>query len=553
MIDKDKYRLTLKVNDLVAQILALKQIPLDVAYNILYDQDKILNIDEKEPIVNIDKAAKFLVQCFKEGRDIYVYADYDVDGMTSGTIMKKFLSKIVPTHSEVYFPERSDGYGLSVKFIEDINKKYERRIKPLIMTVDNGITKVEEVELCKKYNIPVLITDHHLPQEILPDTIVVDQHITESDHWAKAICGAGVAYYFCRAIENELGYNHYESDKLLYLTAIGTIADVMPLSSYVNQAIVRKGFNQIQKKQIPNTLRIFLDMLTKEAITADLVSWQIAPRLNACSRLFDIDASIKLFDVSEEPIETCNTVEEYNTRRKELTKDFSERIIKQYDKQNDDSEIALVVNDEIPVGIIGILAGRLQEYSGKPSFVGLSDSEVVHGSARSNTYPLDWLLFNEPSVASYGGHAAACGFAIYKDMQDEFKLALSAKIASYVPPEEVAIEPKEPEYIDLTLSDLTLESYKSFNLFSFDGLTFAKPQVRISGLSVLDVKPSGNNPDNICYTVFDGKTKLSIWAWRLGDLGIKVGDRITMCGDIEKNFMKPRLYTLNVKSILKEE
>lgn len=161
MIDKDKYRLTLKVNDLVAQILALKQIPLDVAYNILYDQDKILNIDEKEPIVNIDKAAKLLVQCFKEGRDIYVYADYDVDGMTSGTIMKKFLSKIVPTHSEVYFPERSDGYGLSIKFIEDINKKYERRIKPLIMTVDNGITKVEEVELCKKYNIPVLITDHH--------------------------------------------------------------------------------------------------------------------------------------------------------------------------------------------------------------------------------------------------------------------------------------------------------------------------------------------------------------------------------------------------------
>ena len=99
MIDKDKYRLMLKVNDLVAQILALKQIPLDVAYNILYDQDKILNIDETEPIVNIDKAAKLLVQCFKEGRDIYVYADYDVEGMTSGTIMKKFLSKIVPTHS----------------------------------------------------------------------------------------------------------------------------------------------------------------------------------------------------------------------------------------------------------------------------------------------------------------------------------------------------------------------------------------------------------------------------------------------------------------------
>ena len=133
MITKDKYRSHLKVDDLVAQILEFKQIPLDDAYNILYDQDKIINVDEKQEIININEAASLFVKYLKQGRDIFVYADYDVDGMTSGTIMKKFLSQF-KNYSEVYFPERSDGYGLSIKFIEEINERYKCQLKPLIMT-----------------------------------------------------------------------------------------------------------------------------------------------------------------------------------------------------------------------------------------------------------------------------------------------------------------------------------------------------------------------------------------------------------------------------------
>ena len=550
MITQQEYRSRLKVNELLAKILELKQIPMEIAYNILYNQDKLINIDETDEIINMTKAVKEFVSYINEGRDIYIYADYDVDGMTSGTIMAKFLPKVCKNKSQVYFPERSDGYGLSIAFIEKINEEYKDKLKPLLMTVDNGITKVEEVELCKKYGIPIIITDHHLPQDVLPDTTIVDQHISDLDHWAKGICGAGVAYYFCRAVERELGYNYYESSRLTYLAAIGTIADVMPLDNMVNQAIVRKGFNQIDADNIPNTLSTFIKQLTNTKINSDIVSWTIAPRLNSCSRMFDIMSSIKLFSVTPDPLEICSTVEEYNNRRQKITKEYVEIIQKEY---VDDSGIALVALDDIPHGIIGILAGKLEEISGKPSFVGVKDGTIINGSARSNTYPLDVLLYGEPSVASYGGHAAACGFAIYQELVEEFKQALTAKILSFIPISDSDIVVKPKQYIELTLRDLTKESFEAFNILSYDKSGFEKPLVIIKNLTVLAIKPSGNNPLNIKYTVFDGDTKMEIWVWKLGNQGIDIGDRISLAGEIERNFMKPKLFTLKVSEIIKGE
>lgn len=548
MITQQEYRSRLEVSELLAKILELKQIPMETAYNILYDQDKLINIDETDEITNMAQAAEEFVSYINEGRDVYVYADYDVDGMTSGTIMAKFLPKVCKNKSQVYFPERSDGYGLSIAFIEKINEEYKDKLKPLLMTVDNGITKVEEVELCKKYGIPIIITDHHLPQEVLPDTIIVDQHISDLDHWAKGICGAGVAYYFCRAIERELGYNYYESSRLTYLAAIGTIADVMPLDNMVNQAIIRKGFNQIDADNIPNTLSTFIKQLTNTKINGDIVSWIIAPRLNSCSRMFDIMSSIRLFSVTQDPLEVCANVEEYNNQRQKITKEYVEIIQEEY---IDDSGIALVALDHIPHGIIGILAGKLEEYSGKPSFVGVKDGTFINGSARSNTCPLDVLLCGEPSVASYGGHAAACGFAIYQEFVEEFKQALTAKILNFMPIDDGDIVVKPKQYIKLTLKDLTKESFESFNVLSYDKSGFEKPLVVIRDLTVLAIKPSGNNPLNIKYTVFDGDTKMDIWVWKLGDQGIDVGDRISLAGEIERNFMKPKLFTLKVSEIIK--
>lgn len=555
MITKDKYRSHLKVDNLVAQILEFKQIPLDDAYNILYDQDKIINIDEKQEVININEAASLFVKYLKQGRDIFVYADYDVDGMTSGTIMKKFLSQF-KNYSEVYFPERSDGYGLSIKFIEEINERYKCQLKPLIMTVDNGITKVEEVELCNKYNIPIIITDHHLPQETLPDTIIVDQHITENNHWAKDLCGAEIAYYFCRAIERQLGYNYYFSDKLIYLAAIGAISDVMPMASIVNQAIVQKGFKQINNGNIPNTLREFIKNMGSPKMNSEFISWDLAPRLNSCARLFDIKSSIELLDISENAEDVCQNVERYNNLRKELTKEYTEIIKKKYSESYDeDCAIALVALDDAPVGILGILAGKLENYSGLPSFVGIDDQkEVIHGSARSNSYPLNILLADDENVHSFGGHAAACGFSIYNDKVEEFKKSLTDKINKFVSKSVVeSVRSKPDELIYLTLSDLTKETFNSFYLFAYDNVSFFKPKICIKDLTITAISTSKNNELNVKYTLFDGNKQIDFWHWGAGNLGFKQGDRVRIIGDITKNFMKPKLYTLKIDSIIKEE
>lgn len=555
MISKDKYRSRLKVDDLVAQILELKQIPLDDAYNILYDQDKIINIDETNEIININEAASLFVDCLKQGRDIFVYADYDVDGMTSGTIMKRFLAQF-KNYSEVYFPERSDGYGLSIDFIEKINERYKCQLKPLVITVDNGITKVEETELCKKYNIPIIITDHHLPQKVLPDTIIVDQHITESDHWAKALCGAEVALYFCRAIERALGYNYYHTNKLIYLASIGAIADVMPMASIVNQAIVQKGFKQINEGNVPNTLRQFVKNMGSPRMNSEFVSWDLAPRLNSCARLFDIKSSIELLDISEDAEDICNNVEAYNNQRKELTKEYTDIIKKAYNESYDENcNIALVALDYAPLGILGILAGKLEDYSGLPSFVGIDDQEqLIHGSARSNSYPLNVLLANDENVYSFGGHAAACGFAIYNDKVEEFKQSLTDKINELNKHAVVeSVRSKPEELIYFTLSDLTKEAYNSFYLFAYDNVSFEKPKICIKDLTITSISISKNNGKNIKYTLFDGKKQIDFWHWGAGDLGFRQGDRVRIIGDITKNFMKPKLYTLRIDKIVKEE
>ena len=529
-------------NRIFKEILSLKELTEENVKQIFTDQSWIYDLPE---IPGIKKAVKEFIKHYKLGRDIYVYADYDVDGMTSGTIMKKFLENICEK-SSVYFPERTDGYGLSKVFIEDLSFRYSDKM-PLVITVDNGITKVEEANLCKQYKIPLIITDHHLPQDELPNATLLDPHLYEGDHWSKALCGAGVAYFFCREIENQLNLNHKITDRLLYLVAIGTVSDIMK-QTIVNQAIVRKGFEQINQRNIPATLIELLKLNSIYNITSEHILWEIAPRLNACSRMGNIKQSLTLFNYNKDPLDEILKIDTLNKERKALTKEYEEKILQTV---INNGAIAVSILDTIPIGIVGILAGKLQDHTGLPSFVGTIHDGVYHGSARSNYISLKYLLEGNASVIGFGGHASACGFNIDATQLDLFFEETLNRITKFI--EEYGDQSQEQveynELITITLKDISKETYEAFYSFSYDPVYFTKPILCIKDLEVVAINHSKNNYENVKYSLSDGVLQKDIWGWNTNRFEVKRGDFVTIYGDIVEDFMKPGRHTLNIKYI----
>ena len=529
-------------NRIFKEILSLKELTEENVKQIFEDQSWIYKLPE---IPGIKKAVKEFLKHYKAGRDIYVYADYDVDGMTSGTIMKKFLETICEK-SSVYFPERVDGYGLSKVFIEDLSFRYSGKM-PLVITVDNGITKVEEADLCKQYKIPLIITDHHLPLSVLPDAVLLDPHLYEGDHWSKALCGAGVAYFFCREIENQLNLNHNITDKLIYLAAIGTVSDIMK-QTIENQAIVRKGFDQINNRNVPATLIELLKLNSIYNITSEHILWEIAPRLNACSRMGDIKQSLTLFNYNKDPLDEILKIDTLNKERKALTKEYEKKAL---ETVINNGAIAVSILDEIPIGIVGILAGKLQDHIGLPSFVGTIHDGVYHGSARSNYVSLKYLLEECESVISFGGHAAACGFNIDATKIETFFEEVTNRVVKFI--EEYGDESSQgveyKELITITLKEINKDTFESFYSFSYDPVYFTKPTICIKDLEVVTISHSKSNYENVKYSLSDGVLQKDIWGWNTNRFGINRGDYVTLYGDISEDFMKPGRYTLNIKYI----
>jgi single-stranded-DNA-specific exonuclease len=381
----------------------------------------------------METAVNRILQAISNHEKICIYGDYDVDGVTSILILKDLIMRLggKATYS---IPKRLDeGYGLNFQKMEDIIASGEVK---LIVTVDTGITSVEEAKYLRDAGIDLIITDHHEQGNEDPIALtILDPKQSGCKYPFKELAGVGVIFKLAQAISSR---QTSELPLLSYLkiAAIGTIADLVPLIDE-NRIISSLGL-----KELKETANLGLKMLLQELrmddheIESSEISFRLGPRINALGRLGDVEQAVELFFTSNRAYakEIINEMERLNVRRQKLENAIYDTVIEaiEADPENENLPILVVEGQDWHLGVIGIVASRLANQYYKPALVISVINGVGKASGRSiPDFDLKSALDGESDLLeSFGGHKMAVGFQIKQENLLEFKKRISSKVSN---------------------------------------------------------------------------------------------------------------------------
>lgn len=332
---------------------------------------------------DMEKAVKRILTAIKNKEKTIIYGDYDVDGITSTTILKNFL-KERGLECDYYIPNRlKEGYGLNKTAIEKIAEEDYT----LIITVDCGITATQEVELAKSFGIDTIITDHHEPGENLPDKAIaiIDCKRKDNKYPFRELCGAGVAFKLCQALSQKLQLNEKEHLKYLDIACIGTISDIVPLIDE-NRVITKLGLKLVTCTKNLG-LKVLLKSIGYNKIDSTSIAFGVAPRINACGRMGHAEVAINLLlcDSIEEANNLVDQMQSYNIRRQAEEKKIYEEAIEQIEQNKLENQDAFVLSGENwHTGVIGIVSSKITDKYYRPSIlIGFNnDNEIGKGSRK---------------------------------------------------------------------------------------------------------------------------------------------------------------------------
>ncbi len=364
---------------------------------------------------DMQKGVDRVIRALKEKEKIMIFGDYDVDGITSTSLLFLVLNKL-GAEVTYYLPNRLiEGYGLSEEGILEA----ERRGVELIISVDCGITATEEVAFAKSKGIDTIVTDHHEPKEILPHaSAIINPKTARGEYPDSELSGVGVAFKFAQAIYRKLGQDESELEDHLDLVALGTTADIVPLVGE-NRIFTKFGMTQIAKTTKPGLKSlIFVSGILGQRIGTGQVIFILAPRINAVGRLGDADLAIKLLTTRDESkaAELARILDDENRRRKNIDettlKEALDLIRQDVDVAND--KAIVLASSGWHQGVIGIVASRLVERFHRPTIMIAINEDEGKGSARSipGFHLYEALKECEEYLIQYGGHKYAAGLSI---------------------------------------------------------------------------------------------------------------------------------------------
>ena len=376
---------------------------------------------------DMDRATERIVLAIKNREKITVIGDYDVDGVTSTTLMKLFFEEInYPI--EWIIPNRfRDGYGLSANIIPRIEGT------DLAITVDNGISAVYAAQLCKEQGIELIITDHHLLAPKIPEAYaIIDQKQEACTFPYEEVCGAQIAWYLIASLKNALNIK-INMISYMELTAIAIIADMMPLQ-HINRAMVEAGIQALNKSQRP-AIKAFKEQSQKETISAEDIGFFLAPLLNSAGRMEDASFAVD-FLLSSNIYDARVRLErlvDFNTLRKATEQDITQQALNQSKSEDD---VIVAVGEEWHEGVVGIVAARVARAFEKPCIVLTKSSEgFLKGSGRSFGECDLFSIVDEcrEHLEKFGGHAAAIGLSLNEKSLEAFKMKLqnNYKVKNY--------------------------------------------------------------------------------------------------------------------------
>lgn len=472
--------------------------------------EKFLNSDYTRDIydpfliLNMERAVERILRAIENKEKIIVYGDYDCDGIPGSVVLHDFFKKIGYAHFENYIPHRhTEGYGLNNGAIDGFAKDGTT----LLITVDCGITDVEEVAHARDLGIDVIVTDHHLPQAVLPPAYTILNSKQDGDTYPdKMLCGAGVAWKLVCAIlqrgkekgmfaDIPAGWEKW----LLDMAGLSTIADMVPLVNE-NRALAHFGLRVLRKSTRPGLQKLFrVAKIEQTHLTEDDVGFMIAPRINAASRMDVPMRAFELLSTNDEVLagELATHLHTMNDERKwtvagivkEVKKRLAERELR---------EVIVIGNPLWRVGVLGIAASNIVEEYGRPAFVwGREGSHTIKGSCRSDgSVNLVELMtsVSEELFLNVGGHEFSGGFSISHEkihlLEDELVSAYG-KVKRPREEKETAVD------ATLSLDDVNWSTYGEIEKMAPFGVGNPKPTFSFPNITIGDVRTFGKGKEHL--------------------------------------------------------
>jgi single-stranded-DNA-specific exonuclease len=535
---------SLNVTDVIARLLVMRNINnfpeakkfFRPTLNALYDPFTMDGMEE---------ASSRIIKAITENQLICIYGDYDVDGTSSTALLYMFLKEL-GANVEYYIPKRlTDGYGLSISSMDIIKEKGTS----LLITVDCGITGIEETRHANELGMDVIICDHHHPKKELPDALAILDPLKPACNYPfKYLSGAGIAFKLAQGISERIGKKELPL-KYLDLVALAGAADIVPLIDE-NRILVREGLNQINDNPRPGIFALIKNSnMSAGNLTSGHIVFTLAPRINAVGRLGDAERAVELFTVSnvDDAMELANVLEKENYNRRKIDVDTYDTALELVEKSvdlNENRAIILHYNSWHP-GVIGIVASRLVEKYYRPTIMLTTVDGIAKGSARSisrfNIY--NALEKCKDLLVQFGGHEAAAGLALEIENIAEFK-----KKFNDVAKESLSNDDLLPEInIDshLKFSEITPKFFRILEQFSPFGPSNMRPVFLTENVQVSNYPRIVGSDHLVLALKQDGSNKtFDAIGFNMGEYSsqVKNGTCLDIVFSIDKSVKSDRSY-----------
>lgn len=537
------------INKLLATILTNREIE-DIK---TYIEPTRYDFHNPYEMPDMGKAVDRILKALENKEKIIVFGDYDVDGITSITVLKSFL-KDLGVEVGQYIPNRlNEGYGLN----KDAIKNIESEGYNLMITVDCGITGIEEVAYAKELGIETIITDHHEPGQSLPDAVaVVDCKRKDNRYPFRELAGVGVAFKLCQAISQKLNLDEKQYLKYLDIVALGTISDIVPLKDE-NRVITKLGLMLL--KQTKNCgLVSLLNIAGYKKIDSTAISFGVAPRINACGRMgcaneaLDLLLSTNMRDASEK----ARNIAKYNSDRQKYERIIYDDAIKQIEKGHLENESSIVLGgDNWHHGVVGIVASKITDLYYKPCLLVCFENgdNIGRGSGRSIPgFDLHEALTECNDILDgFGGHSMAVGLSIKKENLPKLKEKFE-EISKKAHIEEISPIIKIDSIINI--DNINKEIVESLELLEPIGEGNKMPIFAFKNLKIDSIRSLSEGKHLKLTLKSNNNTFINAIGFNLGYLVNEfiIGDKIDLAGNIEINtFNGTDSIQINIKDVMK--
>lgn len=513
----------------------------------------------------MEESVRRIFQAIDNNEKIVIYSDYDADGIPGAVVLHDFFKKIGYNNFENYIPHRViEGFGLNSEAIDEFADKGVK----LIITVDCGIADIKESKKIKELGIDLIITDHHLPKEELPQAVaILDSKQIDCNYPDKNLCGAGVAFKLVQAVvRKNIEYRMLnvgkDKDKrdweitegwekwLLDMVGLATISDMVPLVGE-NRIFAYYGLKVLQKTRRLGLQRLLsLIKVDQKHLTEDDISFMITPRINAASRMGNPEDAFKML-VEENEIEAdkyARHLDHINNERKGVVAALVKEIKKHWAEKDPEKKLKVLVagNPDWKPSLLGLVANSLMDDHSGPVFLwGREEGKTLKGSCRSDGCVSIVEMMNEVKhlFDEYGGHSMSGGFSVSLEKVDILAEGLELAYEKL----KISDDLKENKYIDavLNIDDVNSNLEKQINRLAPFGMDNPKPVFLFKKIEINESKIFGKKSEHLELS-FKNKKEQKISAigffMKPEDFEVKVekGEKINLIANLEKSFFRGR-------------